>query len=79
MKALNKLIYSLFLFSVFLVNAQGSSGPGGGQPPQPGGNGGGGVGPGGDSVPIDMYVYVLSIVAVVFIVYFTKKYKSQKI
>ncbi|MBT2622169.1 MULTISPECIES: signal peptidase [Chryseobacterium] len=76
MKALNKLIYGLFLFAVFLVNAQGSSGPGGGQPPQPG-DGGGSVGPG--AAPIDMYVYALSIIAVLLIVFFTKKYKNQKI
>lgn len=76
MKALNKLIYSLFFFCAFLANAQGSSGPGGGQPPQPG-DGGGSVGPG--AAPIDMYVYLLSIVAILFIVVFTRKYKGQKI
>lgn len=78
MKALNKLLYSLFLFAIFLVNAQGSSGPGS-QPPRPGGNGEGGVGPGGESVPIDMYIYVLAIVAIAFIIFFTKRYKGQKI
>lgn len=67
MKTINKLIYSLFIFAAFLVNAQ---------PPRPGG---GGVTPGSAASPIDMYVYVLSIVAVIFIVFFTKKYKSQKI
>ncbi|ASW74803.1 signal peptidase [Chryseobacterium piperi] len=71
MKTINKLIYPLFIFAVFLVNAQ---------PPRPGEEGGGGgVTPGGAASPIDMYVYALSIVAVTFIVFFTKKYKSQKI
>ncbi|MBK1894147.1 signal peptidase [Chryseobacterium paridis] len=74
MKALNKLLYSLFLFVFCVLNAQGT-GPGG-QPPEPGGPP---TGPGGDSVPIDMYIYLLSIVAVAFIVFYTKKYKSQKI
>ncbi|WP_292008528.1 signal peptidase [Chryseobacterium sp.] len=68
MKTINKLISAFFLFAVLLINAQ---------PPQPGG-GGGGVGPGDQAAPIDMYVYVLSAVAVSFIVFFTKKYKSQK-
>lgn len=66
MKTLNKLVYVLFLFAVFLVNAQ---------PPNPGG--GGGTTPG--AAPIDTYIYVLAIAAVLFIVFFTKKYKSQKI
>lgn len=29
--------------------------------------------------PIDMYVYVLAIVAILIIAYFAKKYKTQKI
>lgn len=29
--------------------------------------------------PIDMYVYVLAIIAIVAIAYFAKKYKTQKI
>ncbi|WP_265428846.1 hypothetical protein [Chryseobacterium sp. YIM B08800] len=29
--------------------------------------------------PIDMYVYVLTIAAIIGIVYFAKKYKTQKI
>ncbi|WP_228421910.1 hypothetical protein [Chryseobacterium soldanellicola] len=47
------------------------------QPPDPGG--GGVVGPGAPSSPIDMYVYALGVVAVMFIVFFTKRYKDQKI
>lgn len=31
------------------------------------------------SIPVDMYVYVLAIVAIMLIVFYTKKYKSQKI
>ncbi|MCS3530823.1 signal peptidase [Chryseobacterium sp. JUb7] len=69
MKTINKLVYAFFFLSVLLINAQ---------PPDPGG-GGGGVGPGVPSAPIDMYVYVLGIVAVMFIAFFTKKYKNQKI
>ncbi|REC78145.1 signal peptidase [Chryseobacterium elymi] len=47
-------------------------------PPAPEDGGTGGVGPGGVASPIDMYVYMLSIVAVVFMMYYTKKLKSQK-
>lgn len=71
MKTLNKLVYLSFILATFLVNAQ---------PPRPGdGDGGGGTGPGEVAAPIDMYVYLLSVVAVILIVFFTKKYKSQKI
>ncbi|MDQ0591664.1 hypothetical protein QFZ37_000033 [Chryseobacterium ginsenosidimutans] len=69
MKTINKLIYSFFLLAAFLVNAQPS-------------NGGGGTGPGAPgsppAAPIDMYVYALGIVAIMFIVFFTKKYTSKK-
>ncbi|MDR3026600.1 signal peptidase [Chryseobacterium sp.] len=71
MKTINKLVLAFFLVVVSLVNAE--------TPPQPaipgGGNGGNGTGA---PAPIDMYVYVLGIVAIAFIVYFTKKYKSVK-
>ncbi len=69
MKTINKLVSALFLLAVLLVNAQ---------PPNPGG-GGGGVGPGAPASPIDMYVYALGIIAVMFIAFFTKKYSSNKI
>jgi hypothetical protein len=69
MKAINKLVTLLFVFATLIMNAQ---------PPDPGG-GGGGVGPGAPASPIDMYVYVLGMVAVMFIVFFTKRYKDQKI
>lgn len=39
----------------------------------------GGQGPGKQSVPIDMYVYVLAIAAILMIIFFAKKYKTQKI
>jgi hypothetical protein len=69
MKTINKLVSALFLLAVLLVNAQ---------PPNPGG-GGGGVGPGAPASPIDMYVYVLGMIAVMFIAFFTKRYSSNKI
>lgn len=34
---------------------------------------------GAQATPVDMYVYVLAIVAVFAIAYFAKKYKTQKI
>ncbi|WP_374463324.1 signal peptidase [Chryseobacterium sp.] len=76
MKTINKLILAFFLFSISLAYA-GNGGNGTGSPPTPGG-GNGGNGTGSPASPIDMYVYVLGIVAIVFIVYFTKKYKSVK-
>ncbi|QIY92731.1 signal peptidase [Chryseobacterium gallinarum] len=48
-------------------------------PPIPGGGGNGGNGTGAPSSPIDMYVYVLSAIAITFIVMFTRKYKNQKV
>lgn len=45
-----------------------------------GGGGTGGTTPGArQSVPIDMYVYILAIAAILMIVYFAKRYKTQKI
>lgn len=69
MKTLNKLVSVFFLFAVVLLNAA---------PPIPGGGGGGGNGTGAPASPIDMYVYVLAVVAVVFIAFYTKKYKNIK-
>lgn len=69
MKTISKLASAFFLFAILLVNAA---------PPIPGGGGGGGDGTGAPSSPIDMYVYVLSAIAITFIVFFTKKYKNQK-
>jgi hypothetical protein len=70
MKTINKLVSAFFLLSIFLVNAQ---------PPNPGGGGNGGNGTGAPSSPIDMYVYALGIIAVMFIAFFTKKYSGNKI
>ncbi|MGG5208713.1 signal peptidase [Chryseobacterium sp. MIQD13] len=74
MKTINKLVLALFFFGTLLVKADDEI------PPVPTGpsTGTGGVGPGGPASPIDMYVYLLSIVAVAFIMYYTKKLKSQK-
>jgi hypothetical protein len=69
MRTINKLVLAFFLFAVSLANAA---------PPIPGGGGNGGNGTGSPASPIDMYIYVLGIVAIGFIVYFTKKYKSIK-
>ncbi|MBP1165902.1 MULTISPECIES: signal peptidase [unclassified Chryseobacterium] len=71
MKTINKLVLAIFLCVVSLANAGPPS-------PPPSGGGGGGNGSGSLASPIDMYVYVLGIVAIGFIVYFTKKYKSVK-
>lgn len=53
------------------------------QPPcptcPPGSGGAGGTTPGAQSVPVDMYVYVLVFAAILMIVYFAKKYRTQKI
>lgn len=71
MKTINKLVFALFLFATLLVKADDV-------PPVPGGGGTGTVGGGAMASPIDMYVYVLSVVAVTFIIFYTRKYKSQK-
>ena len=66
----------MFLFISAVLSAEpGPPAP----PPGGGGGGGGGVGPGGLASPVDMYVYVLGIVAILFIVYFTKKMPKKAI
>ncbi|PIF43137.1 hypothetical protein CLU96_0041 [Chryseobacterium sp. 52] len=72
MKTINKLVLALFFFGTLLVKANDEI------PPVPGGGGTGGVGPGGAASPIDMYVYLLSIVAIALIIFYTKKFKTQK-
>lgn len=67
----NKLLSTFFLFAIVLASAQ--------VPPNPGGGGTGGSGTGAPASPIDMYIYVLGIVAVLFIAFFTKKYSIKKI
>lgn len=74
MKIINKLISAFFLiFGFLLINAQK-------MPPAPssGEASRGTVGPGAQASPIDMYVFALGIIAVMFIVFFTKKYTSKK-
>ncbi|PXW10774.1 MULTISPECIES: signal peptidase [Chryseobacterium] len=75
MKTINKLVSALLLFVISFAYAEKI-------PPTPGATaaraGTGGGGPGAPASSIDMYVYVLGIMAIGFIVYFTKKYKSVK-
>jgi hypothetical protein len=78
MKKINKFILPsvLFFLSVFVYGQP----PGTGTPPGPTGPGiPGSVGPGRQASPIDMYIYVLAVAAILMIVYFAKKYKTQKI
>jgi len=65
----NKILYLATLFFCMLLKAE--------ELPQPGGVGGNGYGR--PSSPIDMYVYILGMVAILMIAYFAKKYKAQKI
>lgn len=74
---LRLFILTYVLFSGFLY--AGNEVP---QPPmmaRPGGTGGSTGTPGVAASPIDMYVYVLVVAAVLMIAYFAKKYKTQKI
>lgn len=72
MRNINKLFSLLFVLSVSLFYAQLPN-----QPVPPTGTGT--TGTGSQSIPVDMYVYVLAAVAVMLLVFFAKKYKSQKI
>ena len=75
MKITNKLfLFVLTITSFVSILAQGPISP----PGTPGGGAPGGTTPGAQSIPVDMYTYVLAIVAITMIVFFTKKYKSQK-
>lgn len=75
----NKLIILIALFVSYISMFAQSSEPivGSNNPPDPQveGNGFGAQA----TSPIDMYVYVLAIVAIIGIAYFAKKYKTQKI
>lgn len=66
----NKLVLSL-LAVIFCVDFYKA-------PPPPPGGGGGPVTPGAPSSPIDMYLYVLGIVAISIILLYTKKIKANK-
>ncbi|MFC6268318.1 signal peptidase [Frigoriflavimonas asaccharolytica] len=69
MKSFNKkFVYSIILSFMSIAAIA--------QPPDPGG-GTGGVGPGQTASPIDMYVYILAIVAVGLVIFFSKKYSKQ--
>lgn len=46
---------------------------------RPGGTGGDTGTPGAQSIPVDMYVYVLAVAAIMLIAFFARKYKTQKI
>ncbi|MEG1591015.1 signal peptidase [Chryseobacterium sp.] len=77
----NKLIILFALFvshlSLFAQGNSGSISGGPGAPPDPQTEA---DGPGSVATsPIDMYVYVLAIVAILVIAYFAKRYKTQKI
>lgn len=65
----NKILYLIVFFFCLFFKAE--------EPPAPGGQGGDGYGS--QASPIDMYVYVLGIVAILIIAYFARKYKTQKI
>jgi len=66
MNYINKILLFAFLTVGAFLSAQTG-------PPAPPGGGGGGVGPGAPASPIDAYVYVLGIVAVLFIAYYSKR------
>lgn len=78
MKIKNKLTSIFFLVIILLVN---------GQPPQPGsgtgpvGSGTGPVGPGSPAASIDMYDYVLGIIAILLIIcsykYVRKRHRTM--
>ena len=68
MNSINKILLFVFLTVGAFLSAQTQDGP-----PAPPGGGGGGVGPGAPASPIDAYVYVLGVVAVLFIAYYTKR------
>ena len=73
MKKIDKITLSIFIFAVSLLNAQ--------LPPKPvDPNGGtGSVGTGAQSVPVDMYIYILGIIALLLIIFYTRRYNTQKI
>ncbi|SMP36056.1 signal peptidase [Chryseobacterium profundimaris] len=70
MKTIHKLYIAFFLSFSFVVSAQ--------PPNPPGGNGAGGDGTG-EQVPVDMYVYLLAVIAIMLILFFSKKYIPRKI
>lgn len=69
MKLINKTLLFAFLIIGAFLRAQG--------PPPPADDRG--VGPGAPASPVDMYVYVLGVVAILFIVYYSKKSRKKLI
>lgn len=67
------LTFSLLTTSfIYAIPAPVPDGPGSG-------NGGtGGTGTGGPANPIDMYVYVLAIIAFILIAFYSKKFKTKQ-
>ncbi|SEM52851.1 hypothetical protein SAMN05421856_10420 [Chryseobacterium taichungense] len=73
MKAINKFIPVFFLLGFqLIINAQDKV-------PPPNSSAKGIVGPGVQSSPIDMYIYILGIVAIMLIIFFSRKYTTKKI
>ena len=72
----NKILYLTMMLFCVLLNAQTTEEP---CPPGVVCGGVGGNGYGSQASPIDMYIYVLATAAILMIVYFAKKYKTQKI
>ena len=70
MKNIFKIFVTAFVFlGNFLLNAQ--------APPPPGG-GAGGTTPGAAAAPIDMYIYILAIAAILFIVIYAKRIQRRQ-
>ncbi|WP_449388486.1 signal peptidase [Chryseobacterium lineare] len=75
MKSINKFIPVIFFFGFQLIISAQDKVP----PPNSNSNAKGIVGPGVQSSPVDMYIYVLAIVAIILITFFSKKYTPKKI
>ncbi len=67
---IKKLFYSLLFTLLFSITALANDPPM--PPPDPGGGTGGG-GTGSPSAPIDMYIYALIFVGIMFILYYANK------
>ena len=76
MKIINKALFFLFLIigTFYKAGEILNESP---EPPSPPG-GGGGTGPGALASPIDMYVYILAIAAILFIVLYAKRIHQKQ-